>query len=74
MLDRSTGDPIIEAGVEVIQTGKRMRTDLDGKYKLTLPAGTYELRIFAPLYTGTRLQGVVVRANSVTTADANLLP
>ncbi|HVO27134.1 MAG TPA: TonB-dependent receptor [Candidatus Margulisiibacteriota bacterium] len=74
VLDRSTGDPIIEAGVEVIQTGKRVRTDLDGKYKLTLPPGTYELRIFAPLYKGTRLQNVAVRANSVTTADANLLP
>ena len=74
VLDRSTGDPIIEAGVEVTQTGKRVRTNLDGKYQLTLPPGTYELRVFAPLYTGTRLQKVVVRANTVTTADANLLP
>ena len=74
VLDRSTGDPIIEAGVEVTQTGKRVRTDLDGKYKLTVPPGTYELRIFAPLYTGARLQNVVVRPKAVTTTDANLLP
>ncbi len=73
VLDRSTGDPIIEAGVEVVETKKRVRSDLDGKYKLTLPPGTYELRVFAPLYTGTRLQGVVVRANAVTTTNANLL-
>ncbi|HVN87592.1 MAG TPA: TonB-dependent receptor [Candidatus Binatia bacterium] len=74
VIDKSTGDPIIEAGVEVIQTGKRVRTDLDGKYSFTVPSGTYELRIFAPLYTGTRLTNVVVKPGGVATADANLAP
>ena len=74
VLDKSTGDAIIEAGVEVTQTGKRVRTDIDGKYKVTLPPGTYELRVFAPLYQGTRLQNVVVRAGQVTNADTNLAP
>ena len=74
VIDKSTGDPIIEAGVEVVDVGKRARTDLDGKYKLQLPAGTYQLRIFAPLYRGTRLQNVVVRAAQVTQSDATLAP
>lgn len=74
VLDKSTGDPIIEAGVEVVQTGKRVRTDLDGKYSLRLPPGTYELRVFAPLYVGTRLQNVVVKPNLTTVADTNLKP
>ena len=74
VLDKSTGDPIIEAGIEVVQTGKRVRTDLDGKYVIKLPPGTYELRVFAPLYQGSRLQKVVVRATQVTTADASLMP
>ncbi|MBI1815666.1 MAG: carboxypeptidase regulatory-like domain-containing protein [Deltaproteobacteria bacterium] len=74
VIDKSTGDPIIEAGIEVTNTGKRVRTDIDGKYTLKLPAGTYELRVFAPLYQGTRLQRVVVRGNDVTHADAALAP
>ncbi len=47
VLDASTGDPIIEAGVEVIQTGKRTRTDIDGKYTIAIAPGTYELRLFS---------------------------
>ncbi|HVM97561.1 MAG TPA: carboxypeptidase regulatory-like domain-containing protein, partial [Candidatus Acidoferrales bacterium] len=74
VLDKSTGDAIIEAGVEVIQNGKRARTDLDGKYTIKLPPGEYELRIFAPLYQGTRLQKVVVKTNDTTRADASLAP
>jgi hypothetical protein len=74
VLDATTGEPIIEAGVEVIQTGKRVRTDLDGKYSIKVPPGTYELRIFAPLYIGTRLQKLVVRPNAVATANASLAP
>ncbi|HUI24590.1 MAG TPA: TonB-dependent receptor [Candidatus Kryptonia bacterium] len=74
VLDKSSGDPIIEAGVEVTQTGKRARTDLDGKFTIKVPAGTYELRIFAPLYTGTRLTNVVVNVGGVANADANLAP
>src|ERR1700687_4965241 len=74
VLDKSPGDPIIEAGIEVVQTGKRVRTDLDGKYVIKLPPGTYELRVLAPLYQGSRLQKVVVRATQVTTADASLMP
>src|SRR5215468_3087044 len=72
VLDAATGDPIIEAGVEVVSTLKKVRTDLDGKFAVKVPVGTYELRIFAPLYKGTRLQGVTVRAGEVTRADASL--
>ncbi|MBI3783285.1 MAG: TonB-dependent receptor [Deltaproteobacteria bacterium] len=74
VLDKSTGDAIIEAGIEVVQTGKRARTDLDGKYTFKLPPGVYELRIFAPLYQGTRLQKVTVKSNETTRADASLAP
>ncbi len=74
ILDAATGDPIIEAGVEVVQTGQRVRTDLDGKFELKVAPGAYELRIFAPLYQGTRLQQVQVRPDAVTRADAKLAP
>jgi outer membrane receptor protein involved in Fe transport len=74
VLDRSTGDPVIEAGVEVVGKGKTVRTDLDGRYTIRIAPGTYELRIFAPLFQGARLRTVVVRAGQLTTADASLLP
>ena len=74
VVDSKSGDPIIEAGVEVIGLNKKVKTDLDGKYSVELPAGSYELRIFAPLYRGTRLKNVVVTANKTTHADANLKP
>jgi outer membrane receptor protein involved in Fe transport len=74
VLDASTGDPIIEAGVEVVGRGKKVRTDLDGKYSITIAPGTYELRIFAPLYRGARLQRVIVQAGRVTKGDVTLSP
>ncbi len=72
VLDASSGDPIIEAGVEVIGTGKTARTDLDGKFTVKVPPGTYQVRFFAPLYTGARLDRIVVQPDKVTKADVTL--
>src|SRR6185295_8252244 len=72
VVDAATGDPIIEAGVEVIGVGRKVRTDIDGKYTIKIAPGTYELRVFAPLYQGARLQKVVVQAGQVTRGDAAL--
>jgi hypothetical protein len=74
VVDSKTGDPIIEAGVEVIDQNKKVKTDLDGKYSIKLPPGSYELRIFAPLYQGTRLKNLIITAGKITRADANLKP
>ena len=74
VIDSKTGEPIIEAGIEVIGQAKKVKTDLDGKYSVKLPPGSYEFRIFAPLYQGTRLRNVVVTANQTTKVDANLKP
>jgi TonB dependent receptor/Carboxypeptidase regulatory-like domain/TonB-dependent Receptor Plug Domain len=73
VLDKGTSDPIIEAGVEVVDLGKKTRTDLDGNFKLQLAPGTYQLRVFAPLYQGTRLQNVIVKPNQVTRTDVTLV-
>lgn len=74
VIDKVSGDPIIEAGVEVVGQQRTVRTDLDGKFSLKIAPGTYELRIFAPLYQGTRLTKVVVQPNRVATADTALAP
>ena len=74
VLDGSSGDPIIEAGVEVIGLKKTVRTDLDGRYTVKVPPGTYALRMFAPGYGGARIERIVVQANKVATGDATLAP
>ncbi len=74
VVDRTSGEPIIEAGVEAVGSGRTARTDLDGRFSLRLPPGTYELRVFAPLYQGVRLQRVVVEPNEVTRLDTALAP
>ena len=70
--DKKTGNPVIEAGVEVMGTGKRTKTDIDGKYSIKVPPGTYELRIFAPSYTGLRVPNIAVEADGTTTANTSL--
>lgn len=72
VLDKATGDPIIEAGVEVVEQNEKTKTDIDGRFKLKLPPGIYQLRIYAPLYGPVRLQGVIVKEGKVTKADATL--
>ena len=74
VIDAATGDPIIEAGVEVIGVKGQIRTDLDGRYSVKVPAGTYQVRFFAPLYQGARLEKVVVQPNKTATADVPLKP
>jgi len=70
--DASNGEPIIEAGVEVVGQGKKIRTGIDGDFSVKLAPGNYQLRVFAPLYDGARLQNVVVEANKVTKVTATL--
>ncbi len=74
VIDATTGDPIIEAGVEVIGVKGQLRTDLDGRFAVKVPAGTYQVRFFAPLYQGARLEKVVVQPNKTATADVPLKP
>ena len=73
VLDKTSGQPIIEAGVEVIGTGKKTVTDLDGRYTIRVPVGVYEVRFFAPAYQGARIQKVTVAADEVRKLDVSLV-
>lgn len=73
VLDKGSGQPIIEAGVEVVGTGKKTVTDLDGRYSIRVPVGVYEVRFYAPLYQGARIQKVAVTADEVRKLDVSLL-
>ena len=72
IIDSESAKPLADARVEVIGRKEMTRTDNQGLYKLTLPAGTYELRVYAPLRQGMRLRNVTVFAGKTTRVDANL--
>jgi hypothetical protein len=73
LTDARTGEGLIEATVKVVAGGKKSAlTDLDGYYRLKLPAGTYELRVFYELYEGRRISNVVVKAGQVVELDVAL--
>lgn len=73
VIDAQSGEGLIEATVKVVAGGKKSAlTDVDGEYRLKLPPGTYDLRIFYALYEGRRVQGVEVKAGQVTTLDVSL--
>jgi hypothetical protein len=74
VLDKSTGEPLIDAGVEVVDGGKATRTDIDGKYVIRVAPGAYQIRVFAPGFQGVRLQNISVTPGQVSKADAVLAP
>lgn len=75
ILDGSTGRPIIGASVAPVEESATVaRTDLDGKFTLTLPPGTYQLRLSAPLYEAKVLQNVVLTSGKTERISASLTP
>ncbi|MBK7583294.1 MAG: carboxypeptidase-like regulatory domain-containing protein [Myxococcales bacterium] len=47
LTDKRSEEPMMEAVVTVEGTKLRAITDLDGRYRLELPPGTYTLRFWA---------------------------
>ena len=74
IVDGKTAEPLIEAGVEVVETGKKVFTDIDGKYSLSLPTGNYEIRVFYPQYQGQRVKDIVVVPGKPARIDLSLVP
>lgn len=75
--DARTGEGLIEATIKVLtQNGQPFKksalTDVDGVFKLRVPAGTYDLRVFYELYEGRKLTGVVVKPGELVTLDVQL--
>lgn len=71
--DAQSGEGLIEATVKVVAGGKKSAlTDVDGEYRLKLPPGAYDLRVFYALYEGRRVQNVEVKAGEVTRVDVTL--
>lgn len=71
---QKTKEPVIEALVTVTATRKRVQADLDGRYRLELPPGTYALRVFYEGFLPRRVDGVVIKKGAVTRLDIALPP
>jgi outer membrane receptor protein involved in Fe transport len=73
--DEKTGEGLIEAQVKVIDppTVKRSAiTNIDGYFKLRLPPGTYDLRVFYELYRPQRVAQVVVERGKAVEINVKL--
>lgn len=73
IIDARTGEGLIEATVKVINGPKKSAlTDLEGNFKLKLPPGTYELRVFYELYKAQKFGNVEVKAGAATELNVSL--
>ena len=72
IIDAQTGEPLIEAQVTVVKTGKKVLTDIDGNYKIDLPPGVYDLRMFAELKPARKIANVKVDLGKTTHIDVAL--
>jgi len=73
VIDASNSEGLIEATVKVVAGAqKQALTDLDGNYRLALPPGKYDLRVFYEVYQGRRITGVVVTQGKATKLDVAL--
>jgi TonB-dependent receptor len=66
--------PLIEAPVQVVGNKKLQTvTDIEGRYRLELPPGTYSLRFSYELHKSARFDKVFVEAGKVVKLDTQLL-
>jgi hypothetical protein len=71
--DVKTAETIPMATIELIQTGSKIKSDLDGYYKFeNLPAGKYSINVVYTGYPSTTINGIEVVKNTVTTFDVAL--
>ena len=74
MLDATSGSPLIGVNVIVVDTPHKTKTDIDGKYTLSLPPGTYQLRIWYDAYEGMTISGVVVGKDETVSVNREIRP
>lgn len=72
--DARSGNLIPQAGIEIVGTGKTVRTGVDGDYSVDLPAGSYSIRFFLDGFIEQTQQNVTITAGETTQVDAVLTP
>lgn len=68
----SNNQPIAGATIKAGEAGKSIRTDIDGRYLLTLPAGKYQITITALAHNAKTIENVEVTNQKVTDVDVIL--
>lgn len=71
VIDAASGEGVIDARVE-LSNGSRAVADVDGKYVVSVPPGTYDLRFVAPPLQSRSVTGVVVDEGATVTIDIAL--
>jgi hypothetical protein len=72
ILDEATGEPLIGAQVSVVGTDQGAITDVDGRYRISLPAGSHDLRVVYLGYGDKTVTGVPVRPDAANYQDVTL--
>ncbi len=72
--DTKFNESIIEASVTVIGTKTKTFTDVDGRFRLELPPGVYNLRISYELHQPSRVEKIVVEEGKLVRVDPTLVP
>ena len=70
--DAANGEELIGATVVIVGTTNGSAADLDGKYAISVEAGTYDLQVSFISYQSKTITGVEVKAGQVTIIDATL--
>ncbi len=72
IVDEASADPLIGAYVFVEGTDKAAATDFDGKYKIELAPGTYQLKITYIGFPNKIIDEVIVKDGEITYLDLSL--
>lgn len=68
------GETLLEAIVSVLGRRDYSTTDVDGRYRIELPPGVYQLRVVYELHQPARIRNVVVTRGKLTRFDVQLEP
>ncbi len=66
-------ETLVEATVQVLGNKTTTYTDVDGRFRLELPPGTYSLRVSYELHKSTRIDGVTIVPGKVIRLDTELV-
>ncbi|MCL4797023.1 MAG: TonB-dependent receptor [Bryobacteraceae bacterium] len=69
LYDGANGQPVRGAVVELQGGSQKTATDLDGRYRMEVAPGTYQVKFTAPNYLPATIEGVVVVAGANTDAS-----
>lgn len=71
--DKSTGEPIIGAGVKIVGTSKAVATNVDGKFEIgSLTPGNYSIEVSFISFNRKQITQIEVKANEITLVNVAL--